>query len=388
MADSPKPLRLLAWSLPVLALLALLLAVYAAPRWGLPWRGEVLALAPARFQGGAPEGEVLRVPWAAGATRALLVANLDTGAAPMRFLRYRLIDFPRSLRLLLGWRAAADAPWQWAPLPFPDGPVTVDLARLSPQWQGRAGSIALLLLPAELLPAEAVPAQAPALVAARLEGDGHAAAIAALLDEWRAYRPWSGRSINTAGFDLGYADQRPLQGFVALLAVLALLAGMLATRRRRRAWLPLALLVAGAAWLLLDLAHLRTLAMRAVHTSALSQSAAGELAINPPLARSLAAVRALPALRAPDSRVAVLAGSPFLRSWPLFELLPANAAPVEAAALGQVADGMLLLRLGDTGEYRRDAGVLRTDTVALRVQELYADQHLQLLRVRARDPRP
>lgn len=366
-----------------------LLCAYAAPRLGVPWKGkDATALPAAAFQGGTAEGDALRVERPAGAPQHVL-AYAPPVPLQGRFLSYRFDPLPGELRLLLGWRTTAGAPWAWKPLPQADGRVTVDLARLSEQWSGEAAALAFLLLPAELLAPGSVPAHRLRFHGAVLEADGRAAAIAALLDEWRAYSPWSGRSINTAGFDLGMDAPRPFQGFV--LAVLLLgsvvLAAWWALRRRRPRFAPTLLLALAVGWLLLDLAQLGLLAQRTGQLADLAklasaESTSGGLAIHPALARALAEVRRHPALARPGRRIVVLAPDSFRRTWPVFELLPLDAAAILPSQLRQLPAGMLVLRLGGGG-YAPGSGLLRAEGVVVRVRELHADDQLQLLEVLA-----
>ena len=372
------------------ALLAFaLLCVYAAPRIA-GWRSQPVTPLPATaFQGGAAEGDALRIERAAGAAPHLLALAPD---APLRgrFLSYRFDPLPGDLRLLLGWRTSATADWTWTPVPQAGGTTTLDLVRLSQAWTGEAAALAFLLLPAELLPADAVPAHRLRFHGAMLEGDGRAAAVAAVLDEWRAYSPWTGRSINTGGFGAGMDAPRPVQGFVlaCVLAVMALLALWCGLRRRRRAIAPglLAVLVAG--WLLLDLVQLRALAQRSLHLSRLDAAADGALSVHPGLAASLAVVRTHPALAGKPRRIAVLAPDGFRRTWPVYALLPLDAAALAPGDLPRIRPGTLVLRLG-AGEYVPGSGVLRADGAAVPVRELHADAQAQLLETLApAEPRP
>lgn len=380
----------LKWGAVVVAAVAVafvLLCAYAAPRTGLSWRGSATPLAAARFAGGAPQPDgSLVIERAAGAAQQLLRFTPD---APLRgrFLSYRFAGMPPSLRLGIGWRTRADGAWHWAMLPFPRRRTTVDLARLSPDWTGEADSLAFTLLPAELLPPSAVPAVQLRLLDAELQTDARLPALAALMDEWHAYRPWSGRSINTGGFDLRLLEPLPLQGFVLLVLAAAALVLLLvrAAGRWRRRMLATALVATATGWLVLDVAQLRVAWQRSTRLETLHQAAGGALAVEPRLAEALARVRAHPVVASPGARLVVFAGNPFLQSWPVFALLPLDVAALPADSLGRLRRGAVVLRLGEAGEYRD--GVLRSTTHQAWVRELQGEPGVHLLQLLA-DPEP
>jgi hypothetical protein len=384
-------IRTAAAVLGAVAMVVMLLLVHAAPRRGLPWRADAaIDLAPSMFEAvtgaAALDGAHLRLHGIAADGGTLIAAPARFDAADFRFLSYRFEQFPPSLRLALGWRTA-DQPrrWQWAPLPFPRGETTVDLARLVPEWKGQVIELGFTPLAAELLPADALPPRDVRFLGAGLRGDGRADAVAALLDEWLAYRPWSGRSINTGGFSLRYREPRPLQAYVLLAAAAVLVVPGLVLGWRRRQCLRAAAVVAGVAWLLLDAAQLRVLAQRTLHTVHLSQLAPQGLHTEPLVAAAMASVRARAAGLGPDRKLVVLGADPFLRSYPPFQLMPLDVASLSPGDLAHAVPGTLLLRLGPVGEFDPAAGSLRVDGLQLRVRLLHEDGNgalLELLEVR------
>lgn len=372
-------LKRAAAALAAAALALLLLAAYAAPRTGLPWSGSTTPLPAAHFVGGVPGADgSLRIERAAGDDQHLLRFS-STDVLRGRYLTYRFDHVPATLRLAVGW-SVDDTGWRWAPLPFPEGRMTVDLARLSPDWSGEADTIAFALLPAEMLPAAAVPTLPLTLHSVELSTDARLPALAALLDEWRAYRQWSGRSINTSGFDLRLDPPLPVQGFVLLLLAAAalVLAAALARRRARAgrvARIAIGLLALG--WVMLDLVQLRIASQRAGHLGTLHRTAEGALAVDPQLARALADLSARTELASPGSRLVVFAATPFLQSWPVFALLPMDAASLPVEALGQLQRGALVLRLGEAGDLAD--GTLRSSSHQARVRVLEEQPGLALL---------
>ena len=377
-----------------LAMIVVLLLVHAAPRRGVPWRADAaIELPPTQFEavtGAATlDGETLRLHGIAADGGTLVAAPVRFDAADVRFLSYRFDQFPPSLRLALGWRTAEQPRrWQWAPLPFPRGETTVDLVRLVPEWQGNGQVVELGFTPlaAELLPTDALPARDVRFLGARLGGDARADALDALLDEWLAYRPWSGRSINTGGFSLRYREPRPLQAFVLLAAAAAVLVPGLVLGWRRRQWLRAAVVVGGVAWLVLDAAQLRLLAQRTLHARELSQLAPGGLYTEPVVAGAMASLRARVQGIDPQRRLVVLGADPFLRSYPPFELMPLDVASLPPGELAHAAPGMLVLRLGQVGAFDPRAGSLQVDGLRLRVRLLHEDGNAALMEVLEVDP--
>lgn len=389
----------------------LLLGAYAAPRMDLPWRGSLSHLQPEAPSGGERLADgSLQFTRDAGVGQYPL--HFQRGAAVRgRFLHYRWDAFPPTLRLAFGWRTRGEQGWRWVPVPVPRGRTTVDLARLSPEWTGEASATAFSVLPAGLLPADAVAATTLRLNEAALETDARAPALAALLDEWLAYHPWSGRSINTGGFDLQRHHPLPLQGFVLLLLVPVVVVAWLLLRRLRRGarfapaapdatdalnastracrrptrFATLLVLAIAAGWLLLDAHQIHIAWQRSARLAALDAAAPAALAVEPRLAAALASVRAHPALSAPDSRLVVFAASPFLRSWPPFALAPTDAAALPVEELGRLRRGALVLRLGNAGTL--DDARFNGPTHSVQVETLQAAPGIALLRLAA-DPEP
>jgi len=252
-----------------------------------------------------------------------------------------------------------------------------------PEWSGEVQALGFSIASAEFLPAAAAPTHDLRLTAVGLHTDGRAAALAALWDEWVLYRPWSGRSINTGGFDLRYHAPRPWSGFVlaggvVVLLVTALVLGWRRLRRGRAVLLAFCVL-----WLLLDAAQLRMLALRAAHAQALAALAPDGLRTEPGIAGAMETVRERIEAGEGAHKLVVLGGNAFLLAYPVYELLPLNAAGMPAQQLAAAPPGTLVLRLGSIGAHDADAGMLAIAGQRLAVRLLYEQPGIQLFELDA-----
>jgi hypothetical protein len=181
-------------------------------------------------------------------------ASVDIEAADFAILRYRFVDFPRTLELSLVFRtAAAPDDVQTISLPWPgSGDAAFDLSQV-PAWRGTIIEIGF----AEFATAQLVP---PARGFAPFELD-HAVLwakswrgdLAALATDWFGAWPWSQRSVHALGREGDAPHARSAIVFAALAAAasigwLALLSGL---RARRVAIMAFACAI--GAWVLLDL---------------------------------------------------------------------------------------------------------------------------------------
>lgn len=185
------------------------------------------------------------------AMQSIPLERLHAGDYPL--LTYTLEDFPRTLDLLLVFRRA-DMPddVQTVALPWPgDGPVTVDLAALTPAWRGEITEFGF----AEYATAQLVPPsiafQPFRLVRARLASRAWSMAPGLLRYAWFGYRPWSLAAINVVGSSEGRNSSMPGTLVAGTLCSLLVCAWML--RWTRRQLLGSAAAAAAACWALLDL---------------------------------------------------------------------------------------------------------------------------------------
>lgn len=248
-----------------------------------------------------------------------------------------------------------------APFPGrPNGSHRIDLRRAGLDAGAAYTAIGLWLGPPDYLPAAAAEPVDVRIEALTLERPGLAAALQMLGQSWLGYRPWTGRSLNTAGFEHG---PRPPPGLQLVLA--AWLAGMLpilhGMRAGRRCGRPLVLGALGV----LALVAVLDLDRRAATALAAARAARPgiELSALPALETELAGL-----VRAwrddPPRRVLVWSEDRFLREYPVWLLRSFDAAaldhPGQLDALASAGEGSLrLLLFGASGwRYDRRTGVL------------------------------
>ena len=185
---------------------------------------------------------------------ALQMVSVNVEAADFAILRYRFVDFPRTLELSLVFRTA-DSPddVQTISLQWPgSGDATFDLSQV-PAWRGTIIEIGF----SEFATAQLVP---PALGFAPFELD-HAVLwseswrgeVAALLTDWFGAWPWSQRSVAALGRESDAPRARSMIVVTALAAAISIgwLVLLLGLRARRA--LVVALACTASAWVLLDL---------------------------------------------------------------------------------------------------------------------------------------
>lgn len=356
----------------VLALAALLTGGALALLWAaggdasMPWRAaerhvfepsELMAMGARRVDGIDAEAVF---EGADGLGRSLLMArNLTLDAAHWSRLSYRFDAFPATLKLVLVWRVE-DSPERLRSLPLPrpgSRGATVLLDGVE-DWEGRISELGVLVLPADLLPAEATLERRIVLRELSLESRSQSGALAALLTEWSAYRPWVGRSINTAGFELASPQRHSLLGFVLALALLLGLAAWLLFRPRLSPALAVGVALVGA-WVALDLVQLAQLHWRGDFTRQAHRQGE-EIQVDPRLSAILAELQ--PTLHALDPRLVLVSGdSPFHRTYGAFRLLPLPVAVVESPpALPEGEQRLALVLIGaDAAGFDAATGTLR-----------------------------
>lgn len=324
--------------------------------------------------------------WFTGAdesARSLLMArDLQLAAEEWQFLVLRFARFPADLRVSLIWRSS-EAPerLQSQVLARPGRQAAhVRLADID-GWGGTITELGLLVFPANLLAAETTAERRFALAGFSLESDSTGAALASLVTEVTAYRPWVGRSINTAGFEV--ASSRPY-AMVMLVAVLVLIAGLAArlvlVPSVRRSWLPLGLaLLVG--WLVLDLHLLAQLFWRGEFTRQ-ADLRGNELQVDVALNEGLTALRSKLVER--DIRLAMVGATlPFYRTYGAFRLLPLPSVATQVPPSTIAADDRLALVLIGRGDWQHDpsARSLRWADNVYRVDVLHSDAQLAAFRL-------
>jgi hypothetical protein len=251
-------------------------------------------------------------------------------AAQYRYLAFSYRGLPRANRLLLTWDTGEGR--GFTPLPDPVGASgRLDLARV-PEWKGRIAALGLAIVPTDYAAAEVLPPPTLSLQRLHLESASWGGAVSALFTEWTAYRAWTGRSINTAGFDFGSRRTSSLTAFVALAGVFALVlfrwcfgAGSLG-----RVAIPL---IAGCVALLV----FEQMRQHALRVAVAAEAVAGArsdptrpLAAHPPLAIDSAALLAQLRRDGLRLRTWVLGPGGFFSEYPVWLLREQDAGPIES----------------------------------------------------------
>ena len=359
-------------ALTVWVLLTLLAwAIYAAPRWtGFSGEQRELPLSSLQASGGelrtVDGARQLAIP--ASTARSMVWTLGPWQASDHRFLRLHMEGLGKERELRLWWRR--DGKPTSVAIPRSGDVVTLDLPRASELWEGSIEDIAIEVRPIDLLAIEAVPATTLTLRELSLLGDGYAPALAALADEWAAQRRWIGRSINTAGLELGFAQPRPWLPAFLLAALLLLPMLGWALRWWRSGWLKGAGVVALGLWLLLDLQSLRVQAARAARVATV-HGMAGEsgLDASPALARPLRELRDALLAQTPPPTVFLRGKGAFLRDYPMFLLRPLNVGPMPPRSPQSLPEGSVVIALGEPltlkeGRLQVAGGRYRADEIA------------------------
>ena len=383
-------IALTAWLL--LTLLAW--AIYATPRW-TGFSGEQRELPLSTFQTSGAEASftdgALRIDVPAAAARSMIWTLGPWSASDYRFLRIELVGLGEARELRLWWRRGGKA--SSVAVPRSGDVVTLDLPRASDDWDGSIDDLAIEVRPVDLLAADDVPATVLTLREVSLLGDGYAPALSALADEWAAQRRWIGRSINTAGLELGFAHPRPwLPAFLLSALLLLPLLGW-ALRWTRAGWLHgLALIVLGL-WLLLDLQSLRVQAVRAARIATVHDMA-GEAGLDasPALARPLRELRGRLLAESPPPTVFLHGQGTFLRDYPMFLLRPLNVGPLPGRSRKPLPVGSVVIGLGkplalENGSLKVAGGRYRAEEIA-RAPGMQALRLLEVLEQPQRGRKP
>jgi hypothetical protein len=333
-----------------------------------------------------PDGAGLQVVGADAQGISLLLQPVE----PFEAGRYRhfslaLRDLPPVLRALLVWRV--DGELRAMPIPgLFHGRATLDLAGVD-GWRGRVDAIGFALLPTDYLAAEPSRQRRFGFERGSLATDSWGGALHALVTQWTAYRPWNGRSNNTAGFELSATPGPSLQAFVAgLLAITLLLALVLGGRRALRGSAVVAIALALG---LLAARQAAQLVMRAQVASSAAAIAADHpqwpLAAQPQLGHEALQLSAR-LDPSPPPRLLVWSEDRFLREYPTWLLRRFNAAslhtPAQLTELGQALPGSVLVLAGDGGwEYDQAAARLSLHGLDLSATLLLHGSLLQAYRL-------
>lgn len=360
---------------------AALLLLFAHPGAGAGWRPtQTHPMALTGFESPAAtvalrESTVHAEGADAQGMTVLMQRSAGLAAAQWRYLRYSIEPGSPARKYLLVWRS--DAGSGMAPLPVPPTRGTIDLARHA-AWQGSIEWLGVAAAPVDYLAASAFDSPALELRELRLDGPSWRGALAALWTEWSGARPWTGRSSNTAGFELAPVAGPSLTAFVAAtLALAGLLTWWLFGRDAARRALPVLMVVAivlPGAWQVRQLWHRGAAASAAAALVATRPQS--PLAAQPQLA--VAARRLSEQLKTETGRPRLLVhgANQFLGEYPVWLLREHDVALLWSGDLLPPADAagdwrVVLVGNGDWA-YDAAAGRLRIGTQE-RIAQPFAD---------------
>ncbi len=285
-------------------------------------------------------------------------------AADFAILRYRFVDFPRTLELSLVFRtAAAPDDVQTISLPWPgSGDAAFDLSQVA-AWHGTIVEIGF----AEFATAQLVP---PARGFAPFELD-HAVLwspswrgdLAALATDWFGAWPWSQRSVHALGREGDAPHARSVIVFAAIAVALAigwltLISGL----RSRRATIMVLACVTGA-WTLLDLRWQVGLFERLAATrnlyAGLSWDQRKDIVGDDGTLRVANELKALLRDEPGSARILVQSSSGYSVLRLIWHLLPLNTAALWSADPGAPIPEGCLIVFYDSDAWRRDPAMRR-----------------------------
>ena len=209
---------------------------------------------------GAVDGDALAITGVDATQTALVSISTDFRSGDYRAVAWDAANVPADADVQMLWRT------DYAPAKLNSIPVTVVRGHLlpvevfnQPNWLGRIGGIALIIRaplaePVSVRSATAKTMSVPDLLRDRLR-------------EWLAFESWTGTSVNVVAGG-GGVQSVPLPAFLAVAAVLAMLAALLLLRRPERiAGVPIAIgAIFVAAWLVSDARWQWNLARQVVET--------------------------------------------------------------------------------------------------------------------------
>jgi hypothetical protein len=370
-----------------LLLVSLSLLALAGVRPGMPlFPAATLAFEPPQLAAAdAQQGDgVLRIRGADANGLTLVMQPVDRiQAARFRYMVLQLAEVPRALRATAIWRV--DGVFHTSPLPGSfRSAVTWDM-QASSSWQGRLDSVGVGLLPTDYLAPIATLEREFAFISGRLESESWAGALRALSTQWRVYRPWDGRSNNTAGVELSAMPGPPLQLFVFVMVLVTLLAAAIGggMPSLRQALSP-AMMVALSTLAMWQAAQVGMRAQVAIEArAAVAHLPDWPLAAVPAIGNDAARLLALLEERAPP-RLIVWGESRFMREYPTWLLRDLNTASLDDPSQlngggPRVADNVLVL--AGPGGWRVDADRLELAGMRFAVEPLMVGAVLQAYRV-------
>lgn len=200
-------------------------AVVAMDAVSAPWLPQhVLDLEPSEFSSPVSsvlmrdEGVEVVGADAGGAALAMQAVDIED-AADMPNVEVRVSGIDPASRALFTWSAGGQLRF----VALPSNAIGPDVLRLWPDdgWQGRIDAVGVAVAPVDYLHGAQVPDQKFGLERLSVRSASKADAAWGLLAQWTAPRLWTGRSPNTAGFELGSRPMPSLQVWLLLWALVS-----------------------------------------------------------------------------------------------------------------------------------------------------------------------
>ncbi len=392
-------MRRIGCALVVAAIWIVLFGLVTGSTWNTPLLPRARAVLDAHdfhvvMGAGVEDGSMLRIGAVGDDGSALQSVSLDhLRARDFSTLRYRFDAFPQTLEMAMIFRRA-DAPddVQVVTLPWPDnGWCSVDLRKV-PGWQGEITELGF----AEY----ATPQVAPPSIAfrpfrfdrAELWSPSWRGSVAALYTSWFGYVPWELHSISALDRAREVAQALPPTPLLAAGAVLSLLACALILRWSWPRLLRRIMVVALAAWALLDLCWLHDFHTKHQLTEDLyagkpwSERAA--LLADQNFAFAADQVKAYLSGQAVAQRILVVADSNYAFLRLIYLLLPLDAAPLQMITPTQPLppDTLFVVYASTQWQYDPKRGVLNGGGAVYPVERIYESGGVQLFRLRSAPP--
>ena len=307
----------------------------------------------------------------AGATAVLWPAPAQLAESSIAKVCVQNVD--QLTRVLLLWRAEGALHRQLMP-GLGAGCSYVDLsAHIG--WTPSVDAVGLALLPVDYFPPTAVSHRQVRIDAVEFSSESIPARAAALLEDWLAYRPWGGRSINTQGFAFGNTAGPSQYSFLILWALSAavIFAGLRVIRLTHA--LRGALLCAVALIALQQTWQIAIRALEAQSAVTVASSSQAELAAQPAFAPDINALSQQLAERR-VRRIFIGADDRFSREYPLWLMRQWDAGFVWPEQWGMVlpvlhADDLVVMAGRGNWAFDGERQMLRIGELELAAEPLH-----------------
>lgn len=369
-------------------------AVVAAPTPGASAEAVLLNTSTMRAVRGA--GGPTETGWALSQlnTQGQALATLpvsDVAAADYAHVRYRVRNFPPNSDLVLFW-VTKENPGRPGFLDLHPPAVAKDLTfRMTGRrgWEGTITEIGLAVFPLSQVAAPSQLAEPMEIEELSLLPASISTSVAAMMTEWRAFRPWSFRSINSLRDSPRLRIEPSPVGFVAACALVCALI---------LAWFPglrlglvrSSLLCVLVGWIVLDLRWQLNLSLQNNQTrvtyAGLSASESSARMGDYDLVGLIEKVRPIIKDDPQTVRIFVATQTPYLALRAAYHLAPMRAAPFMpgenrgGAAIVAPGDYVLIHKMPGA-LFNPATGTLEFERVRMAAEPLYSDRVGSLFRV-------